>query len=209
MEFGNAIKSGFSKYAQFSGVASRSEFWYWVLFSQLVSIGLQIIQDVLASNTVGMNPSNMGGGTWMNQLYAPGLAGALSGLWGLAVFIPTLSVSARRLRDAGKSPQLLWLYLVPFGSAIIASIGLLGYAFGNPQFFCVADYYCHLNGANPNYSGWMVALVVLAVIALIALAVGVLFLIWYVQPSKSAEQGNRYLAAAAPEQPSVLDSTEL
>lgn len=38
MSFGEAIKAGFSKYATFSGRASRSEFWWWYLFSCLVSM---------------------------------------------------------------------------------------------------------------------------------------------------------------------------
>ena len=38
MSFGGAIRAGFSKYATFSGRASRSEFWWWYLFSCLVSM---------------------------------------------------------------------------------------------------------------------------------------------------------------------------
>src|SRR6516162_9226353 len=41
MTFFEAISSGFRNYVGFSGRASRSEFWYWVLFSVLVSIACQ------------------------------------------------------------------------------------------------------------------------------------------------------------------------
>ena len=43
MNFGEAIKSVFSKYATFSGRARRSEFWYFFLFNLLVSLVLSII----------------------------------------------------------------------------------------------------------------------------------------------------------------------
>jgi uncharacterized membrane protein YhaH (DUF805 family) len=38
MNFSEAIKSGFSKYATFTGRAARSEYWYWTLFTIVVSI---------------------------------------------------------------------------------------------------------------------------------------------------------------------------
>ena len=37
MGFGSAIKSCFSKYATFNGRASRSEYWWWVLFTLIFS----------------------------------------------------------------------------------------------------------------------------------------------------------------------------
>ena len=38
MGFGQSISSGFSKYFTWSGRASRSEFWYWIFFTIIVSI---------------------------------------------------------------------------------------------------------------------------------------------------------------------------
>lgn len=37
MSFPNAVKSGFNNYANFKGRASRPEFWWWTLFSLIVS----------------------------------------------------------------------------------------------------------------------------------------------------------------------------
>ena len=37
MNFGTAIKTVFTKYADFKGVASRSEYWWWYLLTVLVS----------------------------------------------------------------------------------------------------------------------------------------------------------------------------
>ncbi len=49
MNFGNAIKAGFSNYATFPGRASRSEFWYWVLFACLVTGAGGIIDACITS----------------------------------------------------------------------------------------------------------------------------------------------------------------
>ena len=40
MNFGDAIKVCFTKYVGFEGRATRSEYWWWVLFIVLVSIAL-------------------------------------------------------------------------------------------------------------------------------------------------------------------------
>ncbi len=83
----------FNKYAQFKGRASRSEFWYFGLFSTIVSYGLQFL-DSVAGFTFG-----------------DGNLGALSMLYSFAVLIPALAVSARRLHDVNKSG---WMYLLIF-----------------------------------------------------------------------------------------------
>ena len=47
MGFSEAIKSGFSNYVGFSGRASRSEYWYWVLFVIVAEIVTSIIDYVI------------------------------------------------------------------------------------------------------------------------------------------------------------------
>ena len=71
------------KYAKFSGRASRSEFWYFMLFSFIVM--------VLSSGK-----------------------DALLGIVGLALFIPMLAVSVRRLHDIGKSGLYYLITLIPY-----------------------------------------------------------------------------------------------
>lgn len=80
MNFQEAIKTCFQKYADFSGRASRPEFWWFFLFCCLASIALNIV------------------------------SAALSGLFSLATLIPSLSVGARRLHETNRSGwwQLLW-----------------------------------------------------------------------------------------------------
>lgn len=91
---GDAIRVVFARYAQFEGLASRPEFWYWYLFNALVGIGLFMVMLIP-------------------------IAGALAGLawfgWAIAVLVPTLAVAVRRLRDAGYHWAWMFLALVPFG----------------------------------------------------------------------------------------------
>jgi uncharacterized membrane protein YhaH (DUF805 family) len=95
MNFQNSVKSGFSNYANFKGRASRSEFWWFFLFSQLL------------------------------QTLAQDVPGSVASIASLALLIPSLSVHARRLHDSGRSIRwLLWLIASAVGVAI-AFAGLL------------------------------------------------------------------------------------
>ncbi len=93
MTFTQAITNGFSNYVNFTGRASRSEFWYWVLFAFLVGIAADAVDYVMGSD---------------NNL--------IGELWGLATLLPNLAVGARRLHDTNRSGfwQLLLLTLVGF-----------------------------------------------------------------------------------------------
>ena len=88
MTFSEAISSGFRNYVGFSGRASRSEFWYWVLFSVLVSIACQSLILV----AVGQNH-----GAFVNLEPGDLTAIALhdtdrSGWWWLISFIPLVGI---------------------------------------------------------------------------------------------------------------------
>ena len=88
MNFGEAIKSVFSKYATFSGRARRSEFWYFYLFYVLVGSGLSFL-----------------------SIWIP-VAKYLYILFGLGVFLPYTAVTVRRLHDMGKSGWFLLVFMV-------------------------------------------------------------------------------------------------
>ena len=83
------------KYAVFEGRARRREYWFFALFVVLISVVLTIIDSMI--------------GTMTSQG-----AGILSGLFCLAVLIPSLAVGARRLHDTGRSGwwQLLSITLI-------------------------------------------------------------------------------------------------
>jgi uncharacterized membrane protein YhaH (DUF805 family) len=83
MQFQEAVKTCFNKYADFKGRASRSEFWWFVLFNAIVNL----------------------------------VAGALSNNLGnvalIALLLPYLAVSVRRLHDIGKKWYWILLGLIP------------------------------------------------------------------------------------------------
>jgi uncharacterized membrane protein YhaH (DUF805 family) len=89
------------KYAVFSGRSRRMEYWYFVLFNILVSIVLGAIDGLL-----GTRGSYAG-------------AGLLSGIYGLAVLIPSLAVTVRRLHDTDRTGWWILIALVPLIGVIV------------------------------------------------------------------------------------------
>lgn len=94
------------QYADFNGRARRKEFWMFTLINFIIIMALQTIMMMVG----GMNPE------------AGGIAMAIMGLLGLyslAVFIPSLAVSVRRLHDTNRSGWWLLISLVPIIGAIV------------------------------------------------------------------------------------------
>lgn len=89
MTFGESISACFSKYAAFDGRATRSEYWWWFLFTFLVSLATGMVSEML------------------------------SGLFSLGVLLPSLAVGARRLHDTDRSAWFLLLWFVPLIGWII------------------------------------------------------------------------------------------
>jgi uncharacterized membrane protein YhaH (DUF805 family) len=89
------------KYADFSGRARRSEYWYFLLFYMLILIALSVVDVVL-----GWFSSDAG-------------VGVLSGIYTLALLIPSLSVSVRRLHDTDRSGWWLLIGLLPLIGGIV------------------------------------------------------------------------------------------
>ncbi len=90
-------------YAGFSGRARRKEYWMFTLFNMIFVIVAMILDNVLGIAIEGMG-------------YGP-----IYGLYFLAIIIPGLAVTVRRLHDVGKSG---WMYLIIF-IPIIGVIWLL------------------------------------------------------------------------------------
>lgn len=118
MGFGEAIRSVFiEKYVTFSGRAPRSEYWYSLLGVTLLMLVLYGL--AFATGTAeGLITGNMSGGSMIFL--------AILGLVYLAMILPLIAVSVRRLHDRDMSG---WWYLgVIIGSAIpfvgiVVSIG--------------------------------------------------------------------------------------
>ena len=89
------------KYAVFGGRSRRMEYWYFVLFNIIVSIVLGVIDGLL-----GTSGSYAG-------------AGLLSGIYGLAVLIPSLAVTVRRLHDTDRTGWWILIALVPLIGVIV------------------------------------------------------------------------------------------
>jgi len=109
MTFGDSVKTCFSKYVTFSGRAQRSEFWWFILFTWAASIVLSVVDSFLFGTTI---TTEYGFEASTNTPY-------LSGLFSLAVLLPTLSVAVRRLHDRDKSGWWYWLWLIPLIGWII------------------------------------------------------------------------------------------
>jgi uncharacterized membrane protein YhaH (DUF805 family) len=70
----DAISDGFKRYTDFSGASSRSQYWYFILGTTIVSIIVQWILGEFAAN-----------------------------VFTIATIIPTIAVAVRRMHDVGKS----------------------------------------------------------------------------------------------------------
>jgi len=112
--FGEAIKRGFSGWSTWSGRATRSEYWWWFLFVWLVSLIPYV--GVFAS----MDWTTTGDGSF------EGSGGAASTFWFiltavvvLALLLPSIAVSVRRLHDTNRSGWWYWVNLIPCGIGFI------------------------------------------------------------------------------------------
>ncbi|MBN9605132.1 MAG: DUF805 domain-containing protein [Actinomycetales bacterium] len=120
MTFPQSIATVFRQYAEFAGRATRAEFWWWVLFTTLVSAGLNALNITVYRAAAPAAQMVFGG--WDATTY--GLGSGLAGLWGVAVLVPSLAVAVRRLRDAGRRwPELFWL-LLPIAGPIVLIVHL-------------------------------------------------------------------------------------
>ena len=90
------------KYAVFEGRARRKEYWMFVLFNIIFSIAAMVLDGLVGAAT----------GTSLPIFYLA---------YCLAIILPALGVSVRRLHDAGKSGWFLLVSLIP----LIGGIWLL------------------------------------------------------------------------------------
>ncbi|MEI9992908.1 MAG: DUF805 domain-containing protein [Rhizomicrobium sp.] len=76
-------------YFDFNGRARRAEFWWYVLVYVIAEVILGVLQSIL------------------------GVGQALTSLFGLALFLPSLGVSVRRLHDIGRSGWWFLISVIP------------------------------------------------------------------------------------------------
>jgi uncharacterized membrane protein YhaH (DUF805 family) len=90
------------KYSDFSGRARRKEYWLFTLFSLLIILVLILIENATGMTRTGYD--------------------LLSGLYSLAVLIPSLAVTVRRLHDTSHSGWWLLIGLIPLVGSIVLLI---------------------------------------------------------------------------------------
>ena len=99
MNIGTAITVCMSKYATFSGRASRSEFWWFYLFVVL----LGWFANIMASVTYGVQP----------------IATIVPAIVNLIFVVPFIAAGTRRLHDIGKSGWWQLILLTGIGGILL------------------------------------------------------------------------------------------
>jgi uncharacterized membrane protein YhaH (DUF805 family) len=89
------------KYAVFSGRARRTEYWMFFLFNIIIVIAIGVVESIIGS---------------------PGVIGLL---YSLAVLLPGIAVSIRRLHDTGRTGWWMLVALVPVIGAIVLLIFMI------------------------------------------------------------------------------------
>jgi len=98
------------KYAVFSGRSRRKEYWMFTLFNIIIPIVILTIIALLLGDLSDLQPQKGEGGSSFYRLFYI--------IYNLAVFIPGLAVSVRRLHDIGKSGWMILIALIPLIGAI-------------------------------------------------------------------------------------------
>ncbi|ATF11314.1 DUF805 domain-containing protein [Brevibacillus sp. HB1.2] len=105
------------KYVAFEGRARRQEYWMFTLFNIIVSMVIALVDYLIGTGSI------------------------LGMIYSLAVLLPSLSVTARRLHDTGKSGWWILLSFIPLIGAIVLLIFLCKDGEGDNKY-----------GANPKTS---------------------------------------------------------
>src|ERR1700739_174397 len=97
------------KYAVFTGRASRSEYWFFTLFSFIFSMIASIIDKMLGTRVDYDESYNAAYGYASTSVHF----GYIQLVYCIAVFMPALAVLVRRLHDTGKSGWYILLLFLP------------------------------------------------------------------------------------------------
>mgnify|MGYP000296513432 FL=1 len=108
-------------YFKFSGRATRSEYWYFVLFGLLFSLAAMLIDFSIGT------------------FYIEEGIGIFSSIYTLTILIPSLAVTVRRLHDTNRSAWWLLISLIPIIGLIVLTV-----------FYCQDSKEDNKYGANPK-----------------------------------------------------------
>ena len=159
MDMTKAAKLFFTNYFDFSGRASRGEFWWAYLAFFIVSIILAIVDGVIVGIIFGFTDDELLSTTESEFLSNNGF---FSNIFSLVTFIGWISLTSRRLQDNGHSGwwQLAYFSIIP---TIIFWV-----------FFISAD-------GNPVLLSFSI------IFTIITLALYILILVWLILPPTEDE----------------------
>ena len=106
MNFTAAIRSFWSRFADFKGRSRRSEYWYVQVFLVVTNLAVAGIDLALMDGDVDRFIANGGGG----------IVGLI---WIFATIVPALAVLVRRLHDTGKTGWWALVGFIPLVGAIV------------------------------------------------------------------------------------------
>jgi uncharacterized membrane protein YhaH (DUF805 family) len=170
ISFVDAVKSAFVNWNKFKGAASRREYWFFVLFTVLLGIVLSTVESVIwpPVETTDLIES-------INQ------PTPISSVMALILLIPTLSITSRRLQDAGWSGKWLFLYLAPLVPLALGVFGVVNYL---------------ETTVDPEVEALAVSVAYFVPTLLMAFAIQVFLLVLCLLPTKPKEAGNKYAPEA-------------
>ena len=161
MDFKQAVTTCFSKYATFSGRATRPEYWWFFLFGILGSIAASILDGLFfGAATLAADV------TETTASFSAISDGPIGAIFSLAIVLPSLSVGWRRMHDTGRSGlYLLYPLLVMIGiGTFLAIFGSLG---------------------APETGGMAAPVVIITLFASVVLALSPLIVLWWLtRPSQ-------------------------
>ena len=164
--FVEAVKSGFLKFRVFKGTSSRPEYWYFALFTLLLTIVLGTIEAVIWPPVQTED--------LMEALQQPT---PLSNVASLVLLVPSLAVTSRRIRDAGWSGKWLLTLLLPVIPFVFGAVSAISYL---------------ESVASPSVEELVGLISYFFPAVLLALVVQIFLLVLCIRPTKSQEQGNKY-----------------
>ena len=118
-----AMRTCIKRYAEFKGRASRSEFWFSMLFHGVVNFLFMILIALSFDSPGAMIGDAV---VWM--------------LYNLGAATPVIAAAFRRMHDAGLSATKLWFYFIPLAGPVIVILYLCRPSTGPNEFGIAADY---------------------------------------------------------------------
>ncbi len=146
------------KYCCFTGRARRSEFWNWTLAYVLLSVVLSVFNTFMMFSrleTLDLDDP-------FSIYKSPGYI--IIALVGLALFLPNMGVTVRRLHDTGRSGWWVWIPLIAYFPMLWAALSV-----------------------QTNHDSVMGMLAIMLLCGLVMLVIGIIILVWLCQDSEPQE----------------------